>query len=185
MIYLNPKKNPTNPEQGSLPYSCRWVAVVFCCQVKTKITKWDYCVPTKHCISIHTYVHNLTSIYFRYRYKKWTLLLITKQTEPVHNICGLQHLCDFFYSWVDLETDNYTPAVNSQYRDELQGSTCIGRLPFVLRRQMMTMSTMMRLSRMTAQMTPMMITSVSVRSVFWDCPTKHNKAQTWITMFNK
>lgn len=119
-----------------------------------------------------TYVHNLTSIYFRYRYKKWTLLLITKQTEPVHNICSLQHLCAFFL-FLSRSWDRYTLAVNSQYQDELQGSTCIGRLPFVLRRQMMTMSTMMRLSRMTAQMTPMMITSVSVRSVFWDCPTKH------------
>lgn len=178
MIYLNPPKNPTNPEQGSLPYSCRWVAVVFCCQVKTKITKWDYCVPTKHCISIHTYVHNLTSIYFRYRYKKWTLLLITKQYLRTATLV-------WFFLFLSRSWDRYTPAVNSQYRDELQGSTCIGRLPFVLRRQMMTMSTMMRLSRMTAQMTPMMITSVSVRSVFWDCPTKHNKAQTWITMFSK
>lgn len=88
----------------------------------------------------------------------------------------------WFFLFLSRSWDRYTLAVNSQYRDELQGSTCIGRLPFVLRRQMMTMSTIMRLSRMTAQMTPMMITSVSVRSVFWDCPTKHNKAQTWITM---
>ena len=89
---------------------------------------------------------------------------------------------DFVYKMQHLYTNIYLSQLDFATQNELYIKMA---LPFVLRRQMMTMRTIIRLSKMTAQMTPMMITSVSVRSVFEACPKKTQQSHTWVIVFNQ